>query len=262
MALRRNVMKAAMDGGKLAVAMGVNRWRSVEIAELAKGAGYEWLFLDLEHGLLSEDLTSQIAMMGLAIGITPIARVGTDQCYQAARLLDGGVQGIIFPHVESVTQAAQAVAATKYPPVGVRSLTGPLAQLEFQHGADPKAMAGLNAETLTIVMIETRKALDDAAAIAAVPGVDGVLVGTNDLAADLGIPGQVGDLQIFDAYRRIGAAAREAGKYFGMGGVYSNDLIQRYLATGIQFILGGSDVGFMMDGAKARRDMIGGLPRP
>ena len=261
MAIRRNGMKAAMDSGKLAVAMGINRWRSVEVAELAKGAGYEWLFLDLEHGLLNEDLTSQIAMMGLAIGIAPIARVGTDQFYQAARLLDGGVQGIVFPHVDSAAQAAQAVAATKYPPVGVRSLTGPLAQLEFQHGADPKAMAGLNAETLTIVMIETKKALNDAAAIAGVPGVDGVLIGTNDLAADLGIPGQLGDPQILDAYKLIGAAVKKAGKYFGMGGVYSKDLIQRYLATGVQFMLGGSDVGFVMDGAKARRDMIAGLPR-
>jgi 2-keto-3-deoxy-L-rhamnonate aldolase RhmA len=210
---------------------------------------------------LNEDLTGQIAMMGLAVGIAPIARVGTDQFYQAARLLDGGVQGIVFPHVESADQARQAVAATKYPPMGARSLTGPLAQLEFQHGADPKAMVGLNAETLTIVMIETRKALDDVAAIAGVPGVDGVLIGTNDLTADLGIPGQLGGPRILDAYTRVGAAAKKAGKYFGMGGVYSKDLIQRYLATGVQFMLGGADIGFMIDGAKTRRDMIAGLPR-
>ncbi len=256
MAIRPNRMKAAMAAGKLATSFNVNRWRSVDVAEIARAAGYEWLFLDLEHGTQSEDLAGQIAITAMALGVTPIARVGTDQFYQAARLLDAGAQGIVFPHVDDPARARQAAMATKYPPLGSRSLTSPLAQAEFAGAADSASMAALNGETLTIVMIETRQALDNVEAIARVEGVDALLIGTNDLAADLGMAGKLGDDKIAAAYDRVGRACRSAGKFFGMGGVYSKDLIQRYLKAGVQFMLGGGDIGFMIEAAKARREMI------
>jgi 2-keto-3-deoxy-L-rhamnonate aldolase RhmA len=259
MAILSNQMKAAMSAGKLATGLGVNRWRRVDAAGIAKAAGFEWLFLDLEHSVLSEEMASQMSVAALMAGVTPIARVGTDQFYQAARLLDAGAQGIVFPHVDDAKRAKQAAMATKYPPLGSRSLGGLMAQTEFANAADPASMAALNRETLTIVMIETQQALDNAAAIAAVDGVDALLIGTNDLAADLGIPGKLGDDKIAAAYQTVAKACKGAGKFFGMGGVYSKDLIQRYLKTGVQFMLGGADIAFMLDGAKARREMIRGV---
>lgn len=259
MAIRTNQMKAHMDAGKLAVALNVNRWRSVDIAEIAKATGFEWLFLDLEHSLLNEETACQIAVTALAAGVTPIARVGTGQYYQAARLLDGGMQGIVFPHVDDADAARRAAAATKYPPTGARSLTGPLAQAEFRNVADPASMASLNKQTLTVVMIETAAALNNVEAIARVEGVDALLIGTNDFAADLGIPGKLDDPRVPAAYERISKACKAAGKYFGMGGVYSKELMERYLKTGVQFTLGGADIGFVMEGARARREMIAGL---
>ncbi len=258
MAIRPNVMKAAMKSGKVVASFNVNRWRSVDAAEIAKFAGFEWIFLDLEHSTLSEDLAAQMSVTALATGVTPIARVGMDQFYQAARLLDGGAQGIVFPHVDTVEQATAAARATKYPPLGTRSLTSPLAQSEFRRSVDPESLAAMNAETLTIVMIETRAAVDNAAAIAAVDGVDALMIGTSDLAADFGISGNPGHPDILAAYEKVGAAARARNRFFGMGGVYSKDLIAKYLKYGIQFMLGGADVSFVMEGAKARREMIAG----
>ena len=256
MAIRPNQMKALMSAGKLATSFNINRWRSVDAAEIARAAGYEWLFIDLEHGAVSEDLAGQIAMTAMALGVTPIARVGTDQFYQAARVLDAGAQGIVFPHVDDAARAKQAAMATKYPPLGSRSLTSPLAQAEFGNVADPASMATLNKETLTIVMIETQQGLDNVDAIARVVGIDALLIGTNDLAADLGMPGKLGDDKIAAAYQKVGKACKTADKFFGMGGVYSKELIQRYLKTGVQFMLGGGDVGFVIEAAKARREMI------
>ncbi|MCC8432437.1 aldolase/citrate lyase family protein [Reyranella aquatilis] len=256
MAIRQNVMKAAMQSGRTVASFNVNRWRSVDAAEIAKFAGFEWMFLDLEHSTLSEDLAGQMSITALATGVTPIARVGMDQFYQAARLLDAGAQGIVFPHVDTVEQATLAAAATKYPPMGTRSLTSPLAQAEFQRSGDPQSLAQLNAETLTIVMIETRTAVANAAAIAAVPGVDALMIGTSDLTADFGIPGNQGHADIAAAYATVGAACKASGKFFGMGGVYSKELIEKFLKHGVQFLLGGADVSFVMDGAKARREMI------
>ena len=256
MAIRRNELKAHMDAGRLAAGLGVNRWRGVEPGEIAKAAGFEWLFVDLEHGIMGEDMAAQIAVAVLSAGITPVVRVGTDQFYQAARMLDAGAQGVVFPHIDDAKRAKQAAMATKYTPLGARSLGGPMVQAEFMGFADPASLAALNRETLTIVMIETRQALDNAAAIAAVEGVDALLIGSNDLAADLGIPGKLADDKIAAAYRTVAEACKNAGKYFGMGGVYSKELIQKYLKTGVQFMLGGADLGFMLDGAKARREMI------
>ena len=90
--------------------------------------------------------------------------------------------------------------------MGTRSLTSPLAQAEFRRSADPESLAQLNAETLTIVMIETRTAVDNAAAIAAVAGVDALMIGTSDLSADFGIVGNPGHADIMAAYEAVGAA--------------------------------------------------------
>lgn len=259
MSIRANEMKAVMKRGALATSFSVNRWRSVDAAEIARLAGFEWLFLDLEHSVLSEEIASQMAIMALSVGITPVARVGMDQFYQAARLLDGGIQGIIFPHVDTPAQAAAAARATKYPPLGARSITAPLPQASFVRAGDPASLAALNDETLTIVMLETATAIRNAAAIAAVDGVDAVMIGVNDLAAELGISGQLGHAKIQDAYAQAGQAARAAGKFFGMGGAYARELIAAYLEHGIQFMLGGPDVSFVIEGAKARRAMLAEL---
>ncbi len=259
MTIRANEMKSVMQRGALATSFSVNRWRSVDAAEIAKLAGFEWLFLDLEHSVLSEEAASQMAIMALSVGITPVARVGMDQFYQAARLLDGGIQGIIFPHVDTPAQATAAARATKYPPLGARSVTGPLPQASFVRSGDPASLAALNEQTLTIVMLETETAIRNAAAIAAVDGVDAVMIGVNDLAAELGIAGQLAHPRIQAAYAEAGKAARAAGKFFGMGGAYTRELVETYLEHGIQFMLGGPDISFVIDGAKARRAMLAEL---
>src|SRR5216684_2213354 len=186
----RNEIKRRMAAGEQVASLNVNRWKSVDIAEIAALAGFEWLFLDIEHSVLSEEVAGQIAMMALRVGVTPIARVGANQWYQASRLLDAGCQGIVFPHIDDAEQALAAVAASKYPPTGARSLTSPLPQAHYGRATDRPAMEALNRETLTIPMIETQRSLQNLEEIAAVAGVDALLIGTNDLAADLGVPGE------------------------------------------------------------------------
>lgn len=251
-----NEMKRRIIAGERVASLNVNRWKSVDIAEIAALAGFEWLFMDLEHGALNEEMAGQIAMMALRTGVTPIARVGTDQWYQASRLLDAGCQGIVFPHVDDVEQARAAVAASKYPPVGTRSLTSPLPQARYGRAGSREAMAALNAETLTITMIETERALSRLDDIASVAGVDALLIGTNDLAADFGFPGELGHDKVAAAYESVREACHRHGLFFGMGGVYGAPLITRYLRMGVQFMLGGADVSLLMDAAKARRQMI------
>lgn len=256
MTILTNEMKRRMQAGEKVASLNVNRWKSVDIAEIAAQCGFEWLFMDLEHSVMSEELAGQIAMLALRTGVTPIARVGSNQWYQASRLLDAGCQGIVFPHVDDAAAAHAAVNCSKYPPTGGRSLTSPLPTAGYGRVANKEAMSQLNAESLTIVMVETQEALDNVDAIASVPGVDAIMVGTNDLAADLGFPGELGHERITAAYEHVGKACRDHGLFLGMGGVYAAPLMTRYLAMGVQFMLGGADIAFLIEAAKARREQI------
>lgn len=202
------------------------------------------------------DLASQLAMASLAVGITPIVRVPGHEHYHASRLLDNGAQGIVAPHVDTPEEAARIVSACRYPPLGHRSLAGAQPQLGFRAASMAEALPLINAETLVVVMLETPKAIANADAIARVPGVDVLLIGTNDLCAEMGMPGRFTDPKVEDAYRTVVAACAKQGKHPGMGGVYEPTLMEKYIGMGMRFILSGSDLSFLMAGARARADVL------
>ena len=120
----------------------------------------------------------------------------------------------------------------------------------------PPAMAeaqkAINDEILTVVMIESPEAVKNAADIAAVDGIDVLLIGTSDLSSELGIAGQMGHPKVVDAYATVGAACRKHGKVLGMGGVYDEENASRYVGMGARFVLTGSDHSYIVMGANAR----------
>ena len=185
-------------------------------------------------------------------------RVPGKEHHHASRLLDSGAQGIVVPHVDTVEEAQRVVAHCRYPPVGHRSVVGALPQFGYQPMSAGETTIVANAETLVIVMLETPLAIRNADAIAAVPGIDVVLIGTNDLCAELGIPGQFVDPRVEEAYRTVVAACKKYNKHPGMGGVYDPPLLEKYIGYGMRFILGGGDLSFLMAGGKARTEFLRG----
>ena len=232
--------------------------RTSDAGMIAKTCGFDWLFIDMEHSALDVDTASQIAIAALAVGITPIVRVPGKEHHHASRLLDSGAQGIVVPHVDTVEEAQRVVAHCRYPPVGHRSVVGALPQFGYQPMSVGETTIVANAETLVIVMLETPLAIRNADAIAAVPGIDVVLIGTNDLCAELGIPGQFVDPRVEEAYRTVVAACKKYNKHPGMGGVYDPPLLEKYIGYGMRFILGGGDLSFLMAGGKARTEFLRG----
>jgi 4-hydroxy-2-oxoheptanedioate aldolase len=115
-----------------------------------------------------------------------------------------------------------------------------------------EAVKSLNAANLTVVMLETPTAVANAAEIAAVPGVDVLLIGSNDLCAEMGIPGDFGNDRLAEAYRAMIAACARAGKFPGMAGIYNEAIMPRYIEMGARFILSGQDAAFMLAGAQSR----------
>ncbi|MDX9862413.1 MAG: aldolase/citrate lyase family protein [Rhodospirillales bacterium] len=256
MAIIENTTKRKLEAGHLAVAFGVVHWRMANIAGIAKECGYDWLFIDMEHNTMDVDAAVQISVAALPTGITPIVRVPAHEHFHATRVLDGGAQGVVVPHVNSVEQARRVVENCKYPPIGHRSLTAPMPQLGFHAMPVAEAIEALNRNTLVVAMLETPQAIDCADAIAAVEGIDALLIGTNDLAAEMGIPGQFGDPRIEEAYAAMIAATRKHGKFAGMGGVYEHGLMEKFIRMGVRLLLGGGDVAFMMAASRARADFL------
>ena len=252
----RNPARERLERGEVSLGLGIRLSRSVDIAKILKTSGYDWLFLDLEHGTMSLDTASQISVAALDAGIAPIARVPNGEYAIATRALDNGALGIVMPHVDTAAEATEVVNRLKYPPVGHRSMGGIGPHYGLRSVSTGEAAQALNAANLTVVMLETPTAIENAEEIAAVPGVDVLLIGTNDLCAEMGIPGDFGNERVADAYRKMIAAATKHGKFPGMAGIYSEQIMPRYIEMGARFILSGQDAQFMLAGATQRTGFL------
>ncbi len=254
-----NHARHRLEEGKLSLGIGLRQARTTDIAEIAQACGFDWLFLDLEHNAMGIDTAAQICAAALATGITPLVRVADGEHALATRLLDTGAMGIVFPHVNTAEHAATLVQACRFPPLGHRSVPGMLPQSRFRPMPMPELIEAVNRETLVVAMLETPEAIGNADAIAAVPGIDVLLVGTSDLAAEMGIPGDLGHRRIGEAVQHAVEACRRQGKHPGIGGVYDHGVMQRYIDLGARFVLSGSDLAFLIAGARARTDFLRGL---
>ena len=255
----RNSARERLAKGELALGIGIRQARTVDVAKIMKTAGFDWLFLDLEHGTMALDSAVQIASAALDVGIAPLVRVPAGQYSLATRALDGGALGIVMPHVDTAAEATELVSRLKYPPQGHRSSGGNFPQFDFGAVAAGEATAALNAANLVVAMLETPAAIANAEAIAAVPGLDVLLIGTNDLTLEMGIPGKLGDARVAAAYERVIAACRKHGKYPGMGGVYVEELMERYVKLGMKMVLAGGDLALMMAAGQARTKLLRGF---
>ncbi|MEK6593691.1 MAG: aldolase/citrate lyase family protein [Pseudomonadota bacterium] len=259
MSVIQNTAKRRLAAGELSLGMGLRQARTVDIAAIAKTLDFDWLFIDMEHNSMDVGVASQIAMAALGVGIAPIVRVPGKEHYHASRLLDAGAQGIVVPHVDTAQEAERVVSNCKYPPIGHRSVAGAQPQLSFKNLPTGEATRLVNDETLVVVMLETPAAIANAEAIAAVQGVDVLLIGFNDLCAEMGVPGDFGGDKARAACAAVVAACRKHGKHPGIGGVYDHKLMQKFIDMGARFILSGSDISFMMAGGRDRMSFLRSL---
>ena len=179
----RNNVKEKLARDEVVASMIVRTVRGIEIARIAKTCGFDTLYVDLEHNTFSIDTCSQICVAALDVGITPFVRVPSLGPEFVARVLDGGALGVIGPHIRSAAEAKELVRVAKYPPLGERSAGGQLAQFQYRDFPAAEANAAANAATTVIAMLETKDGLARVNEIAAVEGIDILLIGTNDLCA-------------------------------------------------------------------------------
>src|SRR5271170_6418793 len=257
----RNAMKQKLASGELVLCMNLRLARSVDIAMVAKAGGYDALYVDMQHAPYSVETTATICAASLGIGITPLVRVPSHDGQWMSRMLDGGAQGIIVPDVESRAQAEAVVRHCRFPPLGKRSVMGLGPALGYNAAPLGELNQRLNAETAVIVMLETAAGIANADAIAAVDGIDCLLIGSGDLTTDYGIPGQVDHPRLRAAYERVAAACKKHSRILGVGGIRHNVKLQGELVQlGARFVIAGTDTNYVLAGAKADTEALRKIP--
>ena len=228
----------------------VGGWLSIGnayTAETMASLGFDWLCVDLQHGMISHD---DLAAMLPAISTraaTPLVRVPWNEPREIMRALDTGAYGVIVPMINNAAEAARAVAACRYPPAGMRSF-GPIRAALY---GGPGYTAEANGQLACIAMVETEEGLANLEAIAATPGLDAIYIGPADLAFALGLaPGQDDDPKHVQAVASILAACRRHGI---AAGIHTGSLgrTRQYLEQGFNLVALGSDGGFMARAAAA-----------
>ena len=170
--LLRNHAKEKLARGETVYSMTVRLVRTVDIAAIAHTAGFDSVYIDLEHSSFSLEAAGQICMACNALGVTPLVRVpGPDPAF-IARVMDSGAMGVIVPGVESAEEARAAVSAVKHVPQGERSLAGAAPQLNYRTLPADQVIRALDSTSMVVPMIETQAGLDAVDEIAAVDGVD------------------------------------------------------------------------------------------
>ncbi|MDQ0799468.1 HpcH/HpaI aldolase/citrate lyase family protein [Arthrobacter sp. SLBN-112] len=219
------------------------------IAELCAGAGLDWLLVDAEHS--PNGLESILAQLQAIHGypVHTLVRPPVNDTVVIKQYLDLGVQNLLIPMVNSVTEAEAAVAATRYPPHGVRGVGSALARAaRWNRIPDYLARAS---ETISItVQIESTAAVDAVEDILSVDGVDAIFVGPSDLAASIGLLGQQEHPEVRAAVEHCLSAAKAAGRPAGVN-AFNPDTAQHYLEFGADFILVGADVALLARGSEA-----------
>ena len=252
----KNIAKEKILKNELCLGVGLRQTRTADIGKIMSTCGYDWLFIDMEHNSMDIDMASQISVAAQDAGITPIVRVPDFAHHHATRVLDCGAMGIVFPHVDDATTAQRLVSNCLYPPKGHRSMTGVLPQLDFKQKPIAEVAKLINDNMLIVIMLESPEAISNVDSIAAVEGVDVILIGTNDLCMEMGIPGDYNNSKVKEAYRKVIEACKKHGKTPGMGGVYNEELMSEYIGMGMKFILSGSDLSFMMQSASQRSNKL------
>ena len=244
--------------GTPCLGMSLRLARTTDMPAIARDAGYNWLFLDLEHGTMSFDTLSQMALAAIEAGICPLVRVPGHDAAPINRALSNGAMGVIAPHVDTPEQAAAIARASRFAPIGERAVPGAFPALGYEPRTFDEAAAILNRETIVVVMIESELAIANADAIAAVEGVDCLFVGCSDLTFELGIPAQYDHPLMLESLEAVAAAAHKHGKAAGFGGVGDDALAAKYLGLGLNLVLAGNDLALVLRGARARAAALTG----
>ncbi|MFT3954592.1 MAG: aldolase/citrate lyase family protein [Piscinibacter sp.] len=218
------------------------------LAEATGHAGFDWGVIDMEHAPLDMMEVVQVLQALSATKLVPIVRVPWNDAVMVKRVLDAGATTVMFPFVQNAEEAARAVAATRYPPKGMRGMAGMSRANRF--GTVPNHFGTADKQMGVIVQLETVQALQQLEAIAAVDGVDALFIGPADLSGSMGHVGQTMHPAVMDRMSQAVMRCKAIGMPVGtIGG--DPESVAQYRAAGFDYVAVGSDLGLFMQGARS-----------
>jgi len=213
--MRENHVKTRTLEGGVSIGTFVFEFNTTGVGRLASQAGAEFTVFDMEHTGWSLETIRMLIATSRSTEMIPMVRVPATDYHFIARVLDMGAMGIMAPMVESAQQAEQMVQSAKYPPVGRRGAAFGVSHDDYSGGDIVEKIESANRESLLIAQIETERGVEQADAIAAIPGIDVLWIGHFDLTNSLGIPGQFEHPRFLGALDQVLAACRKHGKVPG-----------------------------------------------
>ncbi len=247
MDLPRNRFKHAIAAGELQIGLWCSLCSNIAV-DVVRDSGFDWLLIDTEHS--PNEIPDVLSQLQACEGgtATPIVRPAWNDIVIIKRCLDIGAQTLLVPYVQNPAEAKRAVEAVRYPTSGLRGVA--VASRASRYGRVTDYLKKANSEICLLVQVETRSAMDQLEAIAAVEGIDGVFIGPSDLSASLGHIGNPAhpDVQkaLESCVRRLKAVGTPAGILSS-----SEEDVRRYIGWGYRFVAVGSDVGLLGRGADA-----------
>src|SRR5476651_92103 len=243
----RNTFKHAIAKGQLQIGLWCSLCSNIT-AEIAAHSGYDWLLLDTEHSPNEvPDVLSQLQAIQSGTA-SAIVRPAWNDMVLIKRYLDIGAQTLLLPFVQTPEEARAAVAATRYPPGGIRGITG--SGRASRYGRVKDYLNNASNEICVLVQVETKSALDQIEKIASVEGIDGVFIGPNDLSASFGHLGNWGHTDVQAALKDAVVRLKKIGKPAGIL-TPNEEEAKRFIEWGYTFVAVGSDLGLLARNAEA-----------
>lgn len=238
-----NKVKKALKAGETVIGCQVAVVRSPNICQMCATAGFDFIFIDMEHGGFNMETVEDFITASKGAGIIPVVRVPALEEHFIGRLLDSGACGLIVPHIRTKAEAERVIRYAKYRPEGDRGLAPFRAHTDFTNVDVPQFMRQANENTMIVIMVEDDEAVKNIDELASVEGVDVVFIGTTDLSQELNIPGQVRHPEILKRIDRVIEACKKKNVAVGMP---VSD--PGWCQPGIRFLFAASDIGLIVNG--------------
>lgn len=245
--MKPNPLKTLWSAGKPAFGTWTLITKHPRIMKILAACGFDFVIIEMEHSDFDMETVGVLSMAARDNGLAPVVRPpGISKPHDLTRPLDAGAMGLLLPNVETAEEAARAVFATKYYPKGRRPMNLRLPATDYMPMKPQETADYLNAQTVLLAMIETQKGLDNVDAIAAVDGIDALMVGPDDLTQDWGTPGQFDDPRLEAAHLRVLEAAKKAGKVAGSS-VQNEEAARKWVGRGWQWVPYANDVAMVLN---------------
>jgi len=250
--IKSNPVKALLKAGKPAFGTWITLSPHPRTIKIFASSGFDFVIIEMEHTDFSPATVSSLSMLAREAGMVPIVRTpGTVKAHDLTRALDGGAQGLLLPSIDTAEQIEELIKATKYHPRGNRpmNLKGPHTDY-FTDWKPAETIAHVNEQTMTVIMVETIRSMENLDAICKVDGVDAVMIGPDDLSQDLGVPGDMAAPELLAAFDKIFDICKANNVPYGLS-CHSPEMAQRWFDKGCTWLPYSNDAAMVLNAARA-----------